>query len=166
MSYTVLYEKFAQWLDEILKGDFPDNTAALVFNLYEHFDQEHCWYAELGFCECFDADDKTGDWACYAKLCEPVFMWDSDTEWEAAQNTAEKLVSKYLSDGRYSKDIMKLHGVGVGFAEGDLKLVYINNNSQAECSEYPRYDPDRSKELIEQKAQQVFDFIMKKQNDK
>ena len=161
MSYSILYEKFALWLDELLKNGFPSNTAALVFNLYERSDQEHCWYAELGFCECFDASDKSGGWACYAQLCEPVFVWDSDNEWETAQSTAEHLVKMYLENGCHSDDIRSLNGVGVGFAEGDLNIIYENSSSTASAKEYKHYDPHSFEELANSK---IADLLSKMNN--
>ncbi len=164
MSFNELYKGFSEWLDGLLTNDFPNNTAAIVFNLYERFDEEHRWYAELGFSECFDPIDE--NWACYAKLCDERFMWDDDTEWEAAQSTAEKLVEKYLAEGSYSNEIKALHGVGVGFAEGNLNTLYVNSESTAPIKEYQHYDPEKSRELIEQKAHEAFDYIMNKLNEK
>ena len=152
-----LFKCFSEWLDDALKNGFPDSTAAIAFNLYEGTNNEkRCWLAEIGFCSCFDADDEYCEWACYAELLDDRFIWDEDTEWEAAQNTAEKLIKEYLSKGRYSEKIKALQGIGVGFVDGDMTLLYVNNDSQTPINtSYPHYDPEKSEKLVKQKSNEI-----------
>ena len=53
-------EAFFEWLDLILKADFPNEIKAINFNLYE--DTENKWSIELIGTSVFDENDD--DWAC------------------------------------------------------------------------------------------------------
>ncbi len=70
-------------------------------------------------------------------------------EWEEAQFTAEKFVEKYLSEGKYRETLKTLHGVGVGFTDGDITILYQNENSTASKKDMPVYDKAAMKEKIE-----------------
>lgn len=161
-----LYLNFAAWLDKSLEKGIPDDTAAVCFNLYEDFNKAHTWGAEICFSDKFDADDESGDWACGGILLDPMFFWDNDSDWESAQDRMEHLVKEYLDKGIFSIKLKALHGVGVGFAEGDLTVVYINNDSTAPIRSYAHYDPEKSEKLIKQKSDEIMDLILKRINDK
>ncbi|MDE6709153.1 MAG: hypothetical protein K2J76_01550 [Oscillospiraceae bacterium] len=125
-----IYNVFSSWLDNAMSGGIPEESAAAYFCLYEEHG-EHLWAVQFICTECFDPDDD--DWACCGIFTtgEDLFRWDTDMEWQDAQVTAEKLVEKYLSEGKYSETLKALHGVGVGFADGDITVLYRNENSNA-----------------------------------
>lgn len=78
------------------------------------------------------------DWACYEVFTskEELFVWNSDEKWEDAQHTAESLMKSYLEKGKFRDIIKALHGVGVGFADGDLEIVYLNEKSCAPIRDF------------------------------
>ncbi len=137
-----LYSEFSKWLDEVLSEGIPAETAAAQLCLYEESIGEHTWAIQFTCSDCFDPEDS--DWACYEVFTtgEELFIWDDDEKWEDAQRTAEELMKKYLDSGRYSLTLKALHGIGVGFADGDLELVYQNPNSLAPVKEYKHFDPN------------------------
>lgn len=116
-------------MDRFLSNGIPDNTAAVQLCLYEEAD--NTWSLQFTCSDCFDPEDD--DWACYEVFTtgEDLFIWNSDENWEDAQHTAESLMKSYLEKGKFKDIIKSLHGVGVGFADGDLEIIYLNENSLA-----------------------------------
>lgn len=143
-----VYKDFSSWLDNAMSGGIPKESAAAYFCLYEEHG-EHLWGVQLICTDDFNPDDD--DWACYETFTtgEDLFRWDTDMEWEDAQNTAEKLVEKYLSEGKYSETLKALHGVGVGFDDGDITILYKNKNSAAPKKDRPAFDQAAAKEKVE-----------------
>lgn len=158
-----MYKDFSSWLDNAISGGIPEESAAAYFCLYEE-QGEHLWAVQFICTEGFDPDDD--DWACYEVFTtgEDLFRWDTDIEWEDAQDTAEKLVEKYLSEGKYSEMIKALHGVGVGFTDGDITILYQNENSNAPTKSMPAYDKAEMKKNIDAKVKETIDEIFKNLN--
>ena len=133
-----LREDMTEWLDRHLAGDFPEEVVSLCVNLDE--DGGGC---DLSGCECFDPENE--DWGC-----EIVYdfgtendrlLWDEypdsddwdDDEWdkvneseelEKTQDLVAGIVKEYCQTGKYADKLRKLQGVGVGFCDGPLQLVY------------------------------------------
>lgn len=151
-----IYNGFSSWLDNAMSGGIPEESAAAYFCLYEE-QGEHLWAVQLICTECFDSDDD--DWACEGIFTtgEDLFRWDTDMEWEDALNTAEKLVEKYLSEGKYGETLKALHGVGVGFDDGDITISYRNENSTAPKKNRPAFD----KAAASEKVKAVFNEFLK-----
>lgn len=153
-----MYKDFSSWLDNAMNGGISKESAAAYFCLYEEHG-EHLWAVQFICTECFDPDDD--DWACEEVFTtgEDLFRWDTDLEWEDAQITAEKLVEKYLSEGKYSETLKALHGVGVGFTDGDITISYQNKNSNAPKKDIHGYHKDPS--LINAKAKEAIEEFFK-----
>lgn len=115
-------ENFSQWLDPVLAQPLPENVAAINFNLYD--DGDHQWSIELIGSPTFSPDD--ADWACeevFDNRDEPL-CWESRHTKEQILQQAEAAVRDYLDHGRHAGVLKSLQGVGVGFVDGDLVLVY------------------------------------------
>ena len=157
-----IYNGFSSWLDNAMSSGIPEESAAAYFCLYwEH--GEHLWAVQLICTDDFNPDDDTGDWACYDVFTtgEDLFRWDTDMEWYDAQNTAEKLIEKYLSEGKYRETLKALHGVGVGFDDGDVTILYQNENSTAPKKNRPALDIAAMKERVKAKVNETLNDFLK-----
>lgn len=130
-----VYEHFAAWLDALLENNtMPDDTRAFNFNLYEdRLEKEpdkKLWSTQLIAANRFDPDDEDGEWACYEAWSseEDLFCLDfSDEEnadWKRVQEVFTELCAEYLENGRYKNILLSSEGVGIGFVDGDLDIIF------------------------------------------
>jgi shikimate kinase len=120
-----MYNEFEAWLDAALSVDMPDDIVAFNFNLYE--DGDDLWSIELIGASRFDAEDP--DWACdqvFTNREEP-FEWSAETDWEEVLETMTVYVEKYLEEGKYADMLKSYDAVGIGFVDGDITIVYVND---------------------------------------
>ena len=117
------YAVFEKWLDETMRRGIPENVSALNFNLYE--DGEDLWSAELVGTESFDPDDS--DWACDEIFDnrETPLSRNEEADWETILSKVQGIVEEYLQKGTYAQQLRQYRGIGVGFVEGDIELVYV-----------------------------------------
>lgn len=117
------YDEFAKWADSALEKEIPENTMALNFNLYEE-SEEDTWAVQLIGSERFDEDDE--DWACYETFTtgEELYRWTEEGGWEKALENALENLKEYLSKGKYSAELLKYKGVGIGFVDGDIYIIH------------------------------------------
>lgn len=119
-----MYQKIAEWLDTILNQEIPENVVAFCFNLYEDGDNQ--WSMELVGTEEFDEED--GDWACEEVTDfgsrENNIEWSSSGEWEEILEQITIELKLYLEKGKYSDKLKSKEGVGVGFVDGDLEIIF------------------------------------------
>ena len=118
---------FREWLDKALENIFPDNVVAVAFNIYEDRIGEK-WSVEIVGTSRFDMDDD--DWGCDEVTSfgtrEDPLSWEEKTDWETVLGEVSDSAAEYLEHGKYSGKLKELQGVGVGFVEGDLKILYSN----------------------------------------
>lgn len=119
-----MYELFEAWLDKELSVKNLENAVALNFNLYE--DMGNAWAVEAVGTSEFDEEDE--DWACEEVFDtrENPFSWDEDMDWEAAASRVVRLVKEYLEKGKYAHQIRTYQGIGVGYVDGNIEIVYVN----------------------------------------
>lgn len=115
-------ESFEEWLDFILGMPLPDDIAAVNFNLYEH--EASQWSIEFAGTESFDADDS--DWACEEVFVtrEAPYVWVEDAGWEQIHAGMSRRLLEYLKHGRYADKLKAYAGVGIGFVDGDISILY------------------------------------------
>lgn len=118
---------FEKWLDEVLDVDFPDGIAGIAFNLYD--DGDDMWSIEAVGAGTFDEMDD--DWACdevttFDTRDEP-FSWEESCEWEDILEQAVEALCSYLEKGKFADKLKAYKGVGVGFVDGDITVIYIND---------------------------------------
>lgn len=120
-----MYADFEKWLDSVLAGGLPDNSVGIGFNLYE--DGGGMWSVQLIASDYFDEDDP--DWMCSEVFTtgENIFTWNEQTDWENALEKGISLVREYLEKGKFSNMLKRFSGVGIGFVDGDIELVYQAN---------------------------------------
>lgn len=119
-----MYEKLKKWIDEYLSGVFPKEVVAVVFNLYEDTDDN--WSLEIVGTGNFDSEDD--DWACDEitdfGTREDLFSWEESVGWEDILSEITDHLLKYLEEGKYSAKLKSLQGVGVGFVDGDIEILF------------------------------------------
>lgn len=124
-----MYQQVESWLNTILQQDMPGGIAGLNFNLYEDYgaNGEKRWSMELIGSSCFDQEDE--DWAC-DEVCdfgtrEDPFCWEENTQWEMIIDKVIQILRKYLSEGRFAEKLKQFDGVGVGFVDGNIEILYV-----------------------------------------
>ena len=121
-----MYNKVSEWIDGVLSDGVPDEAVAFCFNLYEN--EDYYWSMELIGAVRFDPDDQ--DWACDEvtdfNSRESVFTFQAECEWDEALQTMIDILKKYLNDGKYADLLKSREGVGVGFVDGDIEIIYIS----------------------------------------
>ena len=120
-----MYNKVSEWIDGVLSAAVPDEVAAFCFNLYENDDE--CWSMALIGAGRFDPDDQ--DWACDEvtdfNSRETLFTWHAECEWDEALRMMTDVLKKYLNEGKYAELLKSKNGVGVGFVDGDIEILYM-----------------------------------------
>lgn len=124
------FDEFSSWVDRILLENADVRVAGYNFNLYEHVDEEFA--IQLIGAKSFDVDES--DWAC-----DEVFSSGEDLfelpfsvvgrHWQDGLRVARSLVERYLETGKQAPRLKASEGVGVGFVQGDLELVYIRSGA-------------------------------------
>lgn len=124
-----IYGGFAEWLDSLLENnDMPENTRAYNFNLYEEAEGECVYGVQIIASDDFDPEDE--DWAC----CE---VWSSeedifcvsasdeeDKSWQAFQKFITEVICDYLENGKHRDILLDSQGIGVGFVDGEIDIIY------------------------------------------
>lgn len=113
------------WIDTVLKNqEIPTDIVAFCFNLYEESDGS--WAMELVGTERFDLEDE--DWACDEVTDfgsrENLYHWEMECEWDEALAYMVNELTQYLSSGNYADLFKSKEGVGVGFVDGSIEVLY------------------------------------------
>lgn len=122
-----IYNAFAEWLDNLLEQDMPENTKAYNFNLYE--EEDETYGIQLIASDEFDENDG-GEWACSEVYSseEDVFYIDHSDEKNADRQRGMDficgLIYEYLENGKYSDKLKNVIAVGTGFVDGDIAVLF------------------------------------------
>lgn len=120
-----MLKKVTEWLDNLLKQDIPDDVVAFCFNLYE--DGNNHWSMELVGAASFDEEDS--DWACDEIVDlgtrEKPFVWEKDAEWDVVLDEIIDVLKLYLGNGTCAEILKNKAGVGAGFVDGDIEILYM-----------------------------------------
>lgn len=121
-----MYHKIEAWLNDVLGQEIPSEIRAFCFNLYE--DENYGWAIELVGTETFDLDDE--DWACdeitdFGTRDEPLF-WKKEAGWNEVLSEVIPALKQYLENGSYADVLKSRAGVGVGFVDGNIEILYSN----------------------------------------
>lgn len=117
--------KVAEWLDDVLEQPISEEIVGFCFNLYE--DGNNRWSMELVGTASFDEDDS--DWACDEVTDfgtrENSFAWEKDAQWNEVLDEVLGTIKEYLEKGIYAEKLKSGVGVGAGFVDGDLEILYM-----------------------------------------
>ena len=123
-SAEALYPDFAAWADGILGQPIPPEVAAFSFNLYEGV---AAFDLQVTGSPTFDPTDQV--WASEVAFTSGENLFSIPRQlvsdrWEEALDLVCELVRRYLDAGAGAQVLRASKGVGVGFVEGDLHLVW------------------------------------------
>ena len=114
----------SNWIDKVLDQEIPNTVVAFCFNLYEESDGS--WAMELVGTERFDLEDE--DWACNELTDfgtrECLYNWEMKCEWDETLKYMVNELSQYLENGKYADLLKSKDGVGVGFVDGNIKILH------------------------------------------
>ncbi|WP_434799153.1 hypothetical protein [Terrisporobacter vanillatitrophus] len=124
----MLTKKFYAWLNNHLEK-MPLNVIALNFNLYEG--EYKTYDIQLIGSDIFNEEDD--DWACDEIFSteESLFsipIYDDISDWRESMTFIKEMIKEYMKVGEYSNKLIQLQAVGLGFVDGDIELIYLNNN--------------------------------------
>lgn len=119
-----MFDELSTWLDHVLDQAIPNEVVAFCFNLYE--DGHNRWSMEVVGTDYFDADD--GDWGCDEVTDfgtrENCYTWEAAKEWDEILNEIISHLKSYLESGTYAALLKEKSGIGVGFVDGDIEIIY------------------------------------------
>ena len=119
-----MYQEIEAWLNVVLEQDIPSSVAAFGFNLYE--DGNNAWTMELVGTESFDPENE--DWICEEvtdfETRDDPFAWEQEAGWEEILEEVILVLKEYLENGLYADLLKSRCGVGVGFVDGDVEILY------------------------------------------
>lgn len=119
-----MFEEISRWLDAALNQGVPDEVIAFCFNLYE--DGNSQWSMELVGTDRFDVEDE--DWCCDEVTDfgtrQNCYTWEEAKEWKEVLSEITSLLKDYLGSGTHAKLLKEKNGVGVGFVDGDIEIIY------------------------------------------
>ena len=122
-----MFDIISKWLDDVLKIDIPNEVIAFGFNLYD--DGNYNWSIELVGTSEFDIDDE--DWLCNEitnfNTRENPLCWTKEAEWEEILDDIVCALREYLKRGQYADKLKAKSGIGVGFVNGDVEILYAKN---------------------------------------
>lgn len=121
-----MYEKVEKWFDDIFAKDFPSDVVAIIFNIYE--DGENEWSFEVVGTSRFDREDS--DWGAdevtdFGTRDEP-YEFEEECIWQGIHAEISSYVKLYLEEGKYAGKLKSLQGIGVGFVDAELEVVFPN----------------------------------------
>ncbi|WP_310447112.1 hypothetical protein [Thiobacillus sp.] len=112
------------WADRVLEQGVPHGTVGFHFNLYEGIDSVH---VQLTGTDSFVTEPEywPGDetFTTGEDIFEVPFAVAGDT-WQDWLMSLKALVSSYITDGDKSAVLTKSHGVGIGFVDGDMYVLW------------------------------------------
>lgn len=119
-----MFKQISDWIDNTLINNSMDNIVAIVFNLYD--DGNNTWSLEMVGTSEFDIDDS--DWACnevsdFGTRDNP-FVWNAESSWEDILQNVSTILKKYLEEGKNADRLKMFEGIGVGFVDGDIEILY------------------------------------------
>ena len=117
------YNNFTSWLNEILKNPLPENTKGINFNLYEE-ENPNTYGIQFVATKSFDLNDD--DWACddIFSSDENMYFFTNKNNWEQILKEIELNIKDYLDKENESTVLKNYEGIGLGFVDGDLIILY------------------------------------------
>lgn len=121
------YEAVQHWLDGLLsQGNLPAEVAAIGFNLYER--GQDSWSMEMVGTSRFSLkdeswiDDRVGTFSADK---QPL-VWTQTSDWKTILAEAVLNLREYLNSGHYANQLKTVAGIGIGFADGELEILYTS----------------------------------------
>jgi hypothetical protein len=123
MDDSIKREFFA-WVDSALCETIPKSTVAFHFNLYEGTESIHVQLVGAGS---FEGGSEYWPGSETFSTGENVFevpLQFAGPEWPQWLESTKQLVSAYLVSGARSSTLRSSLGVGIGFVDGDMHVLW------------------------------------------
>lgn len=125
-----MFRTVSEWLDVALEAPVPDEVAAFGFNLYEDGDCD--WLMEFIGASEFDPENE--DWLCsevtdFGTRDKPL-RWHREAGWEEVLHDIVRALKEYLKNGKHADILKAKSGVGVGFVDGNIEILYAKTDGQ------------------------------------
>jgi len=127
-SDSTVKQDFFSWIDRSLSQPIPGTTVAFHFNLYEGTDSVH---VQLVGTETFvPGNDPEKDYWPGAETFttgEDIFeipFTVAGSDWQEWLSTSKEMVNSYISSGARSSALRNSKGVGLGFVDGDMYVLW------------------------------------------
>ncbi len=121
-----MYKDIEKWIDNVDLENIPKEVKGICFNLYED-KVGSAWSMEIVGTERFDVDDE--DWACDEVTTfdtrDNPYEFERESFWEDILNGFVSALKEYLEKGKYADTLKSVEGVGVGFVEGDIEILFL-----------------------------------------
>jgi len=120
--------EFNNWLQDALQQEIPTSVRAFSFNLFEYPEKEEAKFGvELVGTKTFNESDP--DWAC-DEIWEPkqrkleISILFSGGDWKQCQAKVKSLAVEFLRNGPGAGILKSRQGVGIGFVDGDMEVIW------------------------------------------
>jgi hypothetical protein len=116
--------EFFDWADRLLSQEVPKGTVAFHFNLYEGINAVHVQLAGTGS---FSTVPEYWPGSETFSSGEDVFLVPFEvagTNWQEWLGALKRLVSSYIATGKKSALLRGSQGVGIGFVDGDMYVLW------------------------------------------
>src|SRR5262245_35793358 len=127
-STSSVRREFFLWADQALSAPIPDSAVAFHFNLYEGIDSVH---VQLIGTESFFAGDvpERDYWPGKEAFTtgEEIFEIQfavAGADWQQWLTTSMEIIRSYIESGGRSSVLRASRGVGVGFVDGDMHVLW------------------------------------------
>ncbi len=124
----MMFDEESEWLDDVLENmsetGIPTEVIAFGFNLYDEGNGN--WSMELIGASEFDTDNE--DWLCNEvtdfNTRDNPFQWHKKAKWEEILDDITDFLKRYLRNGIYADILKAKSGIGVGFVDGNIRILY------------------------------------------
>lgn len=119
-----MYDSVVKFIDEALSNSVPAETKGFILNLYD--DGDNNWALEIVATSRYDKEDP--DWGCdelddFGTRDNP-FTWEKEADYYEIMQEMCGYLSDYLCSGKYADTLKAADGVGMGFVDGELAVLY------------------------------------------
>lgn len=127
---VISYDNFEKWMNSVFDSTNLRDVTALNFNIYE--DADNSWSIEAVGTSSFDEGDE--DWACdeiadFGTRDNP-YVWKEETTWNRVLSEITSCIQKYLEKGKNSEKLKETSGIGCGFVDGDIEILYVKKRDK------------------------------------
>lgn len=138
------------WIDEILKKRISTKVIAINFNLTEYTNNSY----KVQIIGSNEFDENNDDWACKEVFTtgNEQFQFKLDGGWKVVLENISEDLKSYVNS---SSKLLSYKAVGVGFVDGDIITININENYKIKSKapkladkDYYRLTLDRKKDFI------------------
>ena len=127
-SLSSISRNLFEWIDEALSDSLPQGTAAFHFNLYEGTESVHVQLTGTDSFEPGEVPERdywpgSETFTTGERIFEIPFVV-AGADWEEWLATCISLLRSYIATGRRSDVLRSSLGVGVGFVDGDMHILW------------------------------------------